>query len=219
MSASHSCYKCQADVLSDMSACPSCGAPQTKEAFRAFKAEQRASEVSQRWRLATIVIGVLLFGLGGGLGFWLGSAQSTNAASSSAATRQTSPRTAVEEIRGMNREQINDAFKQYINQKLHLNIVDWEENPQKGLVLEMARPNQTEQPVVWEALTPQERREMIGYLGIVYTSLLQAEDPDFDLEEQGHPVITLQYEGIERRLAVRDRTGQRRVFHSPFRGQ
>lgn len=214
---SYSCYKCEADVLPDMSACPSCDAPQNKEAYRAFQAERRVEQMGQRWRTAIITVGVLMFGLGGGLGFWLGG--SGGATSQAQAAADASASATQGQDRQMNREQINDAFKQYINANLHLNIVDWRQEPQQGLVLEMAPPNQTDDPVVWEQMTAEEKRKVIGYLGIVYTSLLQAEDSSFNLAQQGHPAIVLQYEGIDRQLAVRDREGQRRVFRSPFQQQ
>lgn len=201
------CYACEAAVLPDMESCAACGAALTDAAEGAYGAVREAQASVDQWKTWSIVFVVLAFALGTGFGMWMRGTQVERT------TYSPQPGAAVAD---MPIERANDVFMRTINDELHLGLTGWVRDDEGRLVLEMARPGPQNEAALWERFSPEERGQVIGFLGVTYSRTLVAAGYPLNVRDGGHPPLVLKYREIDAPLAVRERSGELAVYPSPF---
>lgn len=202
--ATFECYACHATVQEGMRSCIGCGAELTKAGLEAYRARRSVRAEVERWKFACLVVGIVAFALGMGFGMLSGRTAPVEAA---AATVTTAPV-------HLTLEQANDAFLRSLNETMGLGAVSWVWGADSTMVLELAAPT-TDSPGLWQALSADDRKQVMAFISVAYTRALIAAGVEVDLAS-GHPPIAVHYRGVASPLAVRGRDGAIRVFASPF---
>src|SRR5690606_9152567 len=111
---------------------------------------------------------------------------------------------------------LNDVFMRSVDDALGLGLVSWTWGEDSTLVLEMQPPSPQQPNVLWQALTSEERRQVLGFLGVEYTRVRLASGLPYDLATRGHPPVALRYRSHPTWLALRQRDGSLHIFPSPY---
>lgn len=153
---------------------------------------------------------IIAFALGSAFGFWAGARQGAMPRPSPARTQ-------------LSRESVNDLFIRTLNEsfrarQIPLVISGWTPARDGSLILEMDGPSAAQPIPVWQALNDAERQAMVAFIAVAYQQALAVGGYPPRIKEQGFPVLTLRYRGMDAPLATRAGDGRIYVYRSPYDG-
>lgn len=200
------CFACGAGLGPSLDTCPSCDAPQSEAVQRLHARLRSALSMVERWRVIALVATVVGFALG------LGAGQMRTPSVEPVASAAETP------AGDLDIESFAAAFRASLNEAIGLGAERWAWGSDSTLVLVLTPPTASRPVVLWQALSPQERDQLMGYIGVAYTRALLGAGIPVDVENDGHPPVAVSYRGQDQALAVRHRDGTVTVFESPYDG-
>lgn len=209
MTENHSCYACDASVLPGASECEACGAQLTERAAERHSLLNEAKSRVDRIKLLAGWGMVATFVFGAVAGSW-----AAGLSTSDAQTREATEVT--ERSTPLTRSQVNDIYLRILPDRTGMPFLTWVPAEDGGILVELSQPSPDDPETVrWEALEPEQRRQLMGFLAIMYDAALQEggyppQGPD------GFTPIELRYRTLPYPLARREADGRLRVYKSPF---
>ena len=219
------CYRCDGAMLPEQDVCPACEADQSKAAQTLHQERKRWEDQTEMWKVGVVFAALLMLAFGVVLGRW------SSPDPSVAGERTPTVRATWDQVNSAYVEQIEASLNQiqvrswtpgpdctfeYEQREGRQSRVRRPESPECGIILELNPPTSQDPLRLWQVLDAEEREAIMGLLGVTYTRALLAGGIPISPARSGHPRLELRYRGLESPLAIRELSGEIRIFSSPY---